>query len=217
MSHRPSVALAGVLLILAGCGAAATPIPSTGAASTAPSTAASTATASTEGSVEASTPASAGSSSATGSFAIPSFKLPSEAKDLEAILPGTICGTAATKLSQTGDKFATSADPTFLKVLQALGKSPTDVAYAIAIGGSTGCAAGVFRISGVDSNALKAAFQAQAQQAGDTFAEKTVGGKQVAVQTNASAASYFYFAGDAVLFVVADSDAKAATILQQMP
>jgi len=148
---------------------------------------------------------------------LPSFQLPSEAKDLEALLPGTICGTAATKVSLSGASFAASAGEDFKAVLQALGKSPSDVAFALGIAGTTGCAAGIFRIQGVDSAALEAAFNAQAQKDGDTFTSKNVGGKDVKVQAQTGASNYLYFKGDAVIFATAKTEDQAASILQQLP
>jgi hypothetical protein len=171
--------------------------------------------ASTEASVAPSAaPPSVTPPSTQPSEAIPSFVLPSEAKDLEALLPDKMCGATSIKTSQSGQSFAGDAD--FAKVLAALGKSPSDVAYAIAFGADSGCGAGIFRIQGVDTGALQAAFAAQAQKNGDTYTDKNVGGKDVKVQTGTTT-SYFYFKGDAVLFVTAKTEAQAATILQQMP
>lgn len=204
--------LAGTMVLVglvAGCGGAASPSPASQAAG--PSAAAPSVSASAAASLA---PSQAAPSTAA-SIALPS--LPSEAKDLEALLPGTICGAATTKASLSGASFAATADEDFKAVLQALGKSASDVTFALAIGGSSGCAAGIFRIQGVDSAAFEAAFDAQAQKSGDTFTAKNVGGKDVKVQTLTGASNYLYFKGDAVLFATAKTDDQAATILQQMP
>ncbi len=206
---RRFAAMAALIGLLAGCGSAASPAASPSTAAVVPSVAPTTAP-----SVAAPSQAV---SSVEPSVALPSFELPSEAKDLEALLPSTICGATATKASQSGSSFAANADQDFLKVLQALGKSPSDVAFAIAIGGSSGCIAGIFRVQGVDTNALQAAFTTAAQSGGDTFTDKSVGGKDVKVQTSGATSNYFYFKGDALLFATAPSDDKAASVLQQLP
>jgi len=214
-----AVLLAPAVLALAGCGAAATPIPSAGSSAAASQAVASeTAPSAAAPSTAASAPASEAAPSGGGSLAIPSFELPSSAKDLEALLPSQMCGSATTKLSQTGPEFMTSgSNEEFANLLQAIGKSPNDVAYALSIAGASGCGAGIFRIKGVDANALAAAFAAEAQKSGDTFTDATIGGKQVKVQTTGSTKSYLYFKGDAILFATANNDADAASILQQLP
>jgi hypothetical protein len=201
---------AALIGLLAGCGSAASQAPASASAaavgpSVAPTIAPSVA------------PPSEAAGSVGPSIALPSFVLPSEAKDLEALLPDTMCGATATKTSQSGQSFTAGGDEDFAKVLAALGKSPSDVAYAIAFGADSGCAAGIFRIQGVDTGTLQAAFQAQAQANGDTFTDKNLGGKDVKVQTTGSSTSYFYFKGDAVIFATAKTDADAATVLQQLP
>jgi hypothetical protein len=216
-------ALAGLVVVLWGCGAAATPIPASGTvASTAPSAAAST-VASTGASAEASTavPSADASvvapSSAGGSFAIPSFVLPSGAKDLEALLPNTVCGSQALKASMTGDQFMTQGDPEFQRVLTALGKQPSDVAFAIA-GSPTGCVAGIFRIKGVDASLIEAAFIGEEQKQGKTFTKSTVAGKSVYAEAAGGAGvMYIYFASDAAIFVQAKDATQGAEILQQLP
>jgi hypothetical protein len=209
IGRRVMVGIA-VAAIVGACGGSASAAPSGPASqAAAPSSAAPS---------EASSVAASVAPSAGASLPTPSFQLPSDAKDLEAVLPASMCGTRATKLSQTGDKFVSSGNnEEFVKVLQSLGKSPSDVAYALAIAGNTGCAAGIFRIKGVDTQAFESAFAAQAQQDGDTFTDANLGGKQVKVQTNGSAKTYLYFQGDALIFAIATKDADAATVLQQLP
>jgi hypothetical protein len=198
--------------LVAGCGGAASPSASSASAP-----------------ASAAAPAPAGSSAPPGgapreapastapSLALPSFQLPSEAKDLEALLPGTVCGTAATKVSLSGASFAASASDEFKAVLQALGEPRSDVAFALAIGGTTSCSAGIFRIQGVDSSALQGAFEAEAQKSGQTLTSKNVGGKDVKIAVDPSASNYLYFKGDAVIFATAKTEDQAASILQQLP
>ncbi len=223
MRRIAAAALVGLVVVLWGCGAAATPIPATSAAasiapSTAPSTAESTGSSSEPSTAEASAEASAAEpSTAEASFAIPSFVLPSAAKDLEALLPNTICGAQAIKGSMTGAQFMTAGTAEFQRVLTALGKQPSDVAFAIA-GSTGGCTAGIFRIKGVDSAVLEAAFLSEEQKQGKAYTKSTVGGKSVYSETATGATvMYVYFAGDAAIFVQAKDAASAAQILQQLP
>jgi hypothetical protein len=193
----------GVLLVtLSGCGGAAGPQGSAAAPSqAAPSVAA----------------PSVAPSVAAPSIAIPSFVLPSEAKDLEALLPGTLCGATATKLSMTGASFAQSGQSEFLDAIKAVGKTPADVAFAIAVGPGNGCTAGILRIAGVDANLLKTSMLAAQSKSGETTTQSSVGGKDVYVTVGPSATTYVYFHGDAVIFAGAKNDADAATILQALP
>ena len=199
----------GVLLVtLSGCGGTATPQGSTGAAPSQP--AQSVAPPSAAASVAA-------PSQGASSFAIPSFVLPSEAKDLEALLPGTLCGAPATKASLTGASFAQSGQSEFLDALKAVGKTPADVAFAIAVGPGNGCTAGIFRVAGADPNLLKSALLASQAQSGQAATQSTVGGKDVYVTAGASATTYVYFHGDAVIFAGAKTESDAAGILQALP
>ena len=195
--------------LVAACGGAASPSPA--AQSAAPSVAAPSVAASAVASV---TPSTATASTAP-SIALPS--LPSEAKDLEALLPSTLCGGTATKVSLTGASFAATADEDFKAVLQTLGKSPSAVAFAIAIDMTSGCGAGIFRVQGVDAAALQSAFNARVQQNGDTFTDKNVGGKDVKVESSTGTPNYIYFKGDALIFATAKTEAQAASVLQQLP
>jgi hypothetical protein len=200
---RSALILAVVSVAVAACSGAATPIPNASGGSPASAAA-------------PSTEASAGGSG----LALPSFQLPSDAKDLEALLPATLCGQPTTKASITGDKFASTADPEFVATLQALGKTPADVAFAIGFaGGDTECGAGIFRIQGVDQNALQTTLVAQEQKSGTTFTQGNVGGKSVYISDDGSGSGkqYVYFKGDAVIFAQAPDEAKAGSILQQLP
>jgi len=212
MSRRSilqALAASALAIVLGACGAAASPSASTAAV---PSVAAP----STEASQAASSAAEP--SSAAQSLAIPSFSLPSEAKDLEALLPDKLCGETATKASVSGASLGSSAGSEFLAGLAALGKSPTDVSFAFAFAAS-GCGAGIFRIAGVDQNALQSAMLTSVQKSGETYTQSSVGGKTVFVSDKASQSGkqYIYFHGDAVIFAAAPDDTKAAEILQALP
>ena len=217
----PAALASGALVaVLWGCGAAATPIPSAGAAA---STAASQAAESAAASVAApSSEASAAESSAGASGLIPSFaipSLPSQAKDLEALLPSTMCGAASTKTSITGAALSAAVDPTFLATLQALGKTVNDVSFALAFSADQKCGAGIFRIQGADPSALQTTMVAEEQKTGEKFTQGTVGGKSVFISDSSSGTGkqYVYFHGDAVIFAQAPDDTAAASVLQALP
>jgi hypothetical protein len=224
MARRPLAgALAsGVLVtVLWGCGAAATPIPSTGAASAAASQAAPASVEASAAEPSAATSSEGAASAAAPSLALPSFalpSLPSDAKDLEALLPSTVCGSAATKTSIAGANLGQAVDPSFLATLQALGKSVNDVSFALAFSQSTSCGAGIFRVAGVDPGALQSTLLAQEQKSGDSFTQGSIGGKSVYISSGSgSGKQYVYFHGDAVIFAEAPDDTKAASILQTLP
>jgi hypothetical protein len=212
----PALVASALVAVAWGCGSSTSSIPSTSAAvvaSVAPSEAASVAPASVE-------PSAPEASQSEPSFAIPSFALPSSAKDLEALLPNTICGTTAIKLSMSGNDFATGgSSPEFDKALQTLGKTAKDVSFAAAAGASTGCTAGIFRVNGVEATKFAQVFlQAAQDESGNPYKEETVGGKSVyTVTTSDSETQYIYFNGDAVLFAQAKTAAEAASILKDMP
>ena len=202
-----------LVVVLAACGSSASS-PSGAAASPEASVAPST----------AATPSPAGNSTepseALASLGIPSFALPSGAKDLEALLPGTICGATAIKFSMGGADFAASGStPEFEKALQELGKTAADVSFAAAAGGSTGCTAGIFRVNGVEAARFSQVYLAAGQEAeGNPYTQTTVNGKDVySITTSDAATQYVYFNGDAVLFVQAKTADDAASILQDMP
>jgi hypothetical protein len=156
-------------------------------------------------------------SQAEASFAIPSFVLPSGAKDLEALLPDTICGVKAIKASQTGDQFAATASEEFKAALQTVGKSISDVAFAFAIAPDQSCSAGIFRVKDVNQNTLQQAILDAEQKSGTTYTQSTVGGKSVYVTDSGSGKQYVYFKGDAAIFAQAKTESDAAGILQNLP
>jgi len=212
-----SVTLAALVALLAtACSSSsgsAAPSSAQGASSaptTAPSEAASTA-------AESSAPSEA------PSIAIPSFVLPSDDKGLEALLPDKLCGKTATKLSMSGDKFAGVTDETFIDTLTKLGKSPKDVAFAVATGApSSGCkdVAVVFQIKGADPGRFSDVFiQAAKDQSDTTYTTGNVGGKNVYIGTTPGndTKAYAYFKGDGLFIVTAADDAAAAPLLQEMP
>jgi len=163
--------LAAVALVGGACGSSATPSPSVAApASVAP----------------ASAPESA-SPSAAPSLNLGSL-LPSifnSATDLEALLPSTVCAKPTQKFSFNGDAFAaagSSTDPTFLAVLQALGKTPKDVSFAVATVVDPTCNTTfvAFRIQGVDQGQFEQLYVAESTKNDGTAPTKvSLGGKDV--------------------------------------
>ena len=214
LTTRRFLATGALVAVLWGCGgqAAGSPAAATSQSSAAQSSAASSAAVASDAA-----PSSAASSDAAPSFAIPSFELPSGAKDLEALLPDTLCGVKAVKLSMSGAQFSATADKEFLATLQALGKQPSDVAFAVA--GSQTCSAGIFRIAGVDSSLFKTTFLAEEQKTGSAYTQGSVGGRDVFIgaASGGGGKQYVYFKGDAAIFVQATKDADAASILATLP
>jgi hypothetical protein len=219
MTKRPAglvVAAISMIALLAACNSA------TSSGSAAPeATAPTSPPASTAPSQAAESSAPSGAASAAPSFAFPSFQLPSNAKDLEALLPDQLCGAAVQKLSMAGSDFEGMVDEEFAKTLAGLGKTPSDVSMAIAapLAAESGCGAGVFRISGADTNRLQEVFVQSAEAEGSTATSTTLGDKGVVILATAGEATkqYVYFAGDAIFFAVAPDDATAETILSAMP
>jgi hypothetical protein len=198
------VTLASTLVVA--CGGGASPSPSSATAAAAPSAAASA--------------SEAAASEGAPSIGLPSFQLPSSDKELEALLPDNLCGATAQKLSMSGPAFATSADEQFKATLDKLGKSVNDVSFAMAVptSGTCGAAAGIFKIRGADPGRLQQVYGEVAQQEGTKYEQRSVGGKNVYVSTEASGSStYAYFAGDAIVFAFAKDDATAAPLLQELP
>ena len=204
-----SGALGSIVLVfaLAGCSGGASPSSSSSEAAALPSAAAPSVAA----------PSAPESSVATASGPVPGFSLPSEVKDLEALLPSTMCGSTSTKASVTGASFAQTGQSEMLDALKAIGKTVDDVTFAIAIGADSGCTAGILRVQGVDENTLKNAIIQAAQKSGQTATQKSVGGKDVYVTAEGSGSSYAYFHGDAMIFASAKNDDQAASILKDLP
>jgi hypothetical protein len=213
---RPRIAtwsLAGLsVLALVGCSSGTSQ-------SAAPASAPLANLASVEPSVAASSAApSEAAASAEPTLVLPSFVLPSTDKELEALIPNSLCGQAVTKFSFSGSTFETSADPEFRQLLSALGKSPSDVSMAVGITGSSGkCSAGIFRVKGADPNRFKQVFLAAAAKSGDNYSETSIGGKTVLADPNSENIQYGYFKDDALFFASADTSAHAAEVLAALP
>ena len=143
--------------------------------------------------------------------------LPSTDKALEALIPDEMCGQKVQKLSMSGSAFE-QADPGFVQLLAALGKTPADVSMAAGgIQSGAKCSAGIFEVKGADPAQFKQDFLDAAAKNGDHYTEKSLGGKTVLADPTSKNVQYGYFKGDALIFVLADSDADAATVIAALP
>lgn len=220
MTRLRAAGLAGLLtLLVAACSsqpAASSSPSSTSLVSESPSTLPS---------VSAS-PSPSGSSVA----ALPSFVLPSNAKDLEALLPDEISGQKLTKFSMTGTDFMAQGDSNnkeFADFLQRVGAQPNDiaVAFGVAVDPAKPDASGgvfVFRVKGADSTKLTDEFKKAiaSDTPGITWSSQTVGGKSVQVattNTESSEKTYLYVREDIVFAVMSSDTATAQDALSKLP
>jgi hypothetical protein len=200
--HRGAIGATLLVFVLAACGGGSSP---SGSASASPS-------ASEQASVEPSGGESSGP-------AIPS--LPSEAADLEALIPDEVGGLTLTKASMQGSEFLASgeSDPATQKFLEDLGVNPEDVAVAFGFGfAADGSSVGifVFRAEGAEAGRLVSVFK----EATDTDRESplewestSVGGKDVerAVDPEADNMIDYLYARDDVLYLVSAGTEDVAT------
>jgi hypothetical protein len=203
---RLTLAVGALVGLLAACGTAASSGSPAAAVTPSPATSAAAPTESAESSTEP-------------SFALPSLNLPSSAKDLEALLPNEMCGSSAIKFSMSGNELGQDFDKEFTDTLAMLGKAASDVSFAAAGSTDGNCGAGIFRIKGADQNRLQQVFLDASKAEGGTYTESTVGGKNVFVVTTEGETTkqWIYVKGDAVMFVTADDEADAASLIQLMP
>jgi len=212
--RHPSITLGLITIaaiVVTACSATAAPSASTAALQSA-SAAPSASFAPPSGS-----PSGLPSAGPSASIAVPSFVLPSTDKALEALIPDEMCGQKVQKLSMSGSAFE-QADPEFVQLLAALGKTPADVSMAAGgIQSGSKCSAGIFEVKGADPAQFKQDFLDAAAKNGDHYTEKSLGGKTVLADPTSKNVQYGYFKGDALIFVLADSDADAATVIAALP
>ena len=225
MTRIRTIGLAGVLaLMVAACsgGPASSPSATSASTSSAPSVAASQSAAATESQV-----------------ALPTFELPSNAKDLEALLPDKIGDVTMQKTSQTGEDFVSDDIQTnqeFTDFLNHLGAQLDDVSVATAIPdfqANPELAADptaysiifAFRVAGADSakleSEMKTAMAADASEA-VTWSPQNVGGKDVQVakivtDSEVNESTYLYTVQDIVFAVISGSADNAAEALGKLP
>lgn len=225
MTPIRTIGIAGVLaLMVAACSGGPASSPSASAtsesASNAPSIAATASAAATESQV-----------------ALPTFELPNNAPELEALLPTEVNGIAMVTSSWTGPDFVSAdaqGDQGFVDFLKEMGAQPDDVSVASATPKDmTGLAADptsytavfAFRVKGADSAKLQDEMKtAMASDAGDsvTWSAETVGGKQVQVAKTAkdsevNQSTYLYTLQDIVFAVISGSPDSAADALGKLP
>ena len=171
------------------------------------------------------TPVPTPSTGASASELLPSFSLPSNAKELEALLPDTLGGAKVTKASMKGSDFvnSSSSNAELTAWLNSVGKSLNDVsaAFGFVASGSSGSAVLAFRVQGVDNAKLVDAFKSSSNISGTTmtWTSTNVGGKNVqeAKDPDTQTSTYVYGTAD-LLFLVETNDTKIAQeALQHLP
>ncbi len=208
--------MAMALVAMVGCSGTAggSTAPSSGSSAAAPSAAA-TAAAPSAAAPSAAAPSEAAPSQAAASEAIPSFAFPSDDKELEAVIPDKICGVTAQKLSLKG-KDATGENEMWPAILQALGKSLSDVSAAAAFTTKPGCSVTIIKVNGADEGKLKELLQSEAVKAGITYTKVSVGGKDV-YTSNPAKFGYSWIKGDGAIIITADSAKHAEELISALP
>lgn len=174
------------------------------------------------------TPSPSVAASTAASQAIPSFVLPSNAKELEALLPDSLGGHTLTKASMKGSDFVNQStqSPELIAWLNSLGKSLNDisVAYAFDMSGTTPSFIFAFRVAGVDHTTLFNAMQeaaAKSSEAPTDFTQQTIAGKSVQVATTStsgiSTTQYVYGAADVIFLIETSDQATAQEALSHLP
>ena len=160
----------------------------------------------------------------TASGALPSFQLPHNAAELEALLPDTLGGVTLQKSSWSGTDFVNqnSTNTELVAFLQSLGKSLSDISAAAAFSPTFDNSIFAFLVNGVDHNILISEFQKAENTGLDTpipWTSATVGGKSVFQATTDTAGEMIYLYGVADLFfeVTSNDPAIAAEALSKLP
>ena len=136
--------------------------------------------------------------------------------------PSAGAPTSSDAVTTTTAAAGSSTDPTFLAVLQALGKTPKDVSFAVATVVDPTCNTTfvAFRIQGVDQGQFEQLYVAESTKNDGTAPTKvSLGGKDVwkSPSSSGNTTTYAYFKGDTLLGVVAPTDDKAAAGLSALP
>lgn len=165
--------------------------------------------------------------------AIPS--LPSDAKDLEALIPDKIGNLTLIKASMTGKEFVGSAGAPqeAQDFLSGLGVSTDDVTVALGLGADTtgadttgvGDAVAVllFRAQGASSDRLLSLFKEATDRERKTpldWQPASLGGKDVQKAADPQQGGntiYLYATGDLLVFVTAGDDTQAGEALAALP
>jgi hypothetical protein len=217
----PLAASAAVVMLVAACSSSATPAPAATPAAAASVAASAAPSAAPSASPEASMAPEA-STAPAASLAIPSFTLPNQDTNLEALLPNTFGGVKLQKFSMKGEQYLSQGSGTQLDAaMSGLGLTAADLSVAVAADptGAGGVTFLAIRFAGADSGKLQQVFLAAAQSSGDYVGSVSVGGKDVikSKDTAGTSFSYFYVKNDTVLGVTAKDDATADPALAVLP
>jgi hypothetical protein len=155
-------------------------------------------------------------------LALPSFVLPHDAAELEALLPDKLGTETLTKSSSTGAVFAQSgiADPDLVAWLQAQGKSLTDISVASAFGLTSGTSILAFRINGLPFATMISGLETALNKDLNTpipWTSATIGGKTVQTAPQSEGTVYLYGVADIMFEVFAKDPAIAAEALSKLP
>jgi hypothetical protein len=212
-------------MLVAACSSSATPAPAATPAAAASAAASAAPSAEPSAAPSASPEASMAPEASTApgaSLAIPSFTLPNQDTNLEALLPSTFGGVKLQKFSMKGEQYLSQGSGTQLDAaMSGLGLTAADLSVAVAAdpANATGITFLAIRFAGADSGKLQQVFLAAAQASGDYLGSVSVGGKNVikSKDTAGTSFSYFYVKNDTVLGVTAKDDATAAPALALLP
>jgi hypothetical protein len=208
------------LIALVGCSGASggSAAPNASAATSAgPSSGNAPATPSAEPSSAA--PSQAAASEPAASAPVPQFTFPSDDKELEALIPDTLCGDKAQKLSLKGkDVFNSDSSAEIEAVLKGIGKSTADVSAAAGfpLVPDAKCSVIIIRINGANEGQVRDLLIAEAKKENQTFQETSLGGKTVYTD-DPTKFGYTYIKGDGVIIFTAGSKKEAEELIAQLP
>jgi hypothetical protein len=207
------------LVALIGCSSSSGS--SSAPASAAPESAAAPSAAAPSEAASQAAPSEAAASEPAASLAIPGYTFPSEAKDLEALIPDTFCGAKAQKLSLQGKDVFNANNTSAAGIeaaLNSIGKTTADVSAAagIPLAANSDCSVIIFRINGADEGQMKTLVEAEAQKQNQTFTVTSLGGKTV-YRTDPSKFEYAYIKGDGVIIFSAGSQKDAEDLVAKLP
>jgi hypothetical protein len=209
---RPTTRFAGALavtaLLLAACGASATPAPSSAPAPEAPGSPTET---------QAAPATAAATAEPSPPPAIETAPAAADTRPLEERLPTTYGGVTLQKVSVSG---ADAVDEATRLLLEKHGKTPADVTAATAFGESDVIFVAL-QVNGLGEDALRELMVASAGQsvADVAIEEVSLGGQRVYKTTVSGSDSHGYFIvrGDTAIGVTAASDEVAAGALAAIP
>jgi hypothetical protein len=164
-------------------------------------------------------PSEAAASQPAASEPAPQYTFPSDDKELEAVIPNTLCGAKAQKLSMKGqDVFNDESSAEIAAALKAVGKSTDDVSAAagFSLDPSAGCAVIIIRIKGIDEGQLRDLLIAEAKKENQAFQETSLAGKTVYTDDPAKF-DYTYIKGDGVIIITAKSKKDAEDLISHLP